>query len=115
MLQVKRLHDTFHEPFKRVVPIRRSVPENSVHVNAEATSASENKEDDKEIEDANKKRKKESELTVKSALSVAFAKYSDRIGRKNNNSEKNETEEESIATVEANDELMCIGKGPAGQ
>ncbi|XP_071936905.1 DNA excision repair protein ERCC-1-like isoform X1 [Coffea arabica] len=113
--KVKRLYDTFHEPFKRVVPIRPSVPENSVHVNAEATSASENKEDDKEIEDANKKRKKESELAVKSALSVAFAKYSDRIGRKNNNSEKNETEEESIATVEANDEPMCIGKGPAGQ
>lgn len=113
--KVKRLYDTFHEPFKRVVPIRPSVPENSVHVDAEPTFVSENKEDDKEIEDESKKRKKESELTVKSALSVAFAKYSDRIGRKNNSSEKDETEEETIASLEANDEPMCISKGPAGQ
>lgn len=112
---MKRLYDTFHEPFKRVVPNCPSIPETHVHVNAEPSSVSENKEDDKEVGEANKKRKKESELTVKSALSVAFAKYSDRIGRKNNKSQENEVEKESGATTEANGEPMNISKVAASQ
>ncbi|KAL3538048.1 hypothetical protein ACH5RR_001414 [Cinchona calisaya] len=113
--KVKRLYDTFHEPFKRVVPIRPSVPETPVHVDAEPSSASENKEDNKEVGDANKKRKKESELTVKSALSVAFAKCSDRIGRKNDKSRSNEAEEENVATTEANAGSLNIRNGTSSQ
>lgn len=87
MNQVKRLYDTFHEPFKRVIPICPAVPENPVHNNAEPSSANEVVEVENDAEDASKRRKKEPELTVKSALSAAFSRYSDKIGKRNNRSQ----------------------------
>lgn len=77
--KVKRLYETFHEPFKRVVshktilgtPTKTApVPEGNV--------------EEKDTEDASKRKKKEPELTVNSALSEAFAKYSGKVGAKNN-------------------------------
>uniref|UniRef100_A0A5B6YSS1 DNA excision repair protein ERCC-1 n=2 Tax=Davidia involucrata TaxID=16924 RepID=A0A5B6YSS1_DAVIN len=99
--KVRRLYDTFHEPFKRVVSSHPSIPETPVQNNAELQSVSEEKEDEKEVEDAGKRRKKEPKLTIKSALSAAFAKHSDKLGKKNNKSQQ-EKEEETSATVEAN-------------
>ncbi|KAI8555772.1 hypothetical protein RHMOL_Rhmol05G0200500 [Rhododendron molle] len=77
--KVKRLYDTFHEPFKRVVPKHLSIPETSTHNNFEPCPASEGNEGEKE-DDAKKRTKKEPETSIKSALSAAFAKYSDKIG-----------------------------------
>jgi DNA excision repair protein ERCC-1 len=77
------LYDTFHEPFKRVVSSRPAVSETPGQDNAEPCSVSEEKEEDTSTEDANKRKKKEPELTVKSALSAAFAKYADKAGKKN--------------------------------
>ncbi|GAY49170.1 hypothetical protein CUMW_117210 [Citrus unshiu] len=67
---VKRLYDTFHEPFKRVVSSHPPIPETPSQKDVERSSVNE----------------KEPELTVKSALSTAFAKYADKIGKKKNSS-----------------------------
>lgn len=87
MDQVKRLYDTFHEPFKRVIPSCPAIPENPVHNNAEPSSVNEVVEVENDVEDASKRRKKEPELTVKSALSAAFSQYLDKIGKRNNRSQ----------------------------
>lgn len=86
MHQVKRLYDTFHDPFKRVVSSHPPVPEIPAEKDAEPTSVSEVTEVEKDTEGKHKCRKKEPELTIKSALSAAFAKYTDKIGKKNNSS-----------------------------
>lgn len=78
--QVKCLYDTFHEPFKRAVPNHGPVAENPINTHA---GESEDNGKEKEIQDASKKRKKEPEINVKSALKAAFAKYGE-LGRKKN-------------------------------
>ncbi|GKV21519.1 hypothetical protein SLEP1_g31493 [Rubroshorea leprosula] len=85
---VKRLYDTFHEPFKRMVSSQPAVPETSVQKNAEPSSAGEVAEVEKDGEDINKRRKTEPELNVKlkSALKAAFAKYAQTNSQKNNKS-----------------------------
>ena len=97
MDQVKRLYDTFHEPFKRVIPSCSAVPENPVHNNAEPSSVNEVVEVDNDMEDASKRRKKEPESTVKSALSAAFAQYSEKIGKRNNRAQGKKDEEKGHA------------------
>ncbi|KAK7269304.1 hypothetical protein RIF29_22027 [Crotalaria pallida] len=93
--KVKRLWDTFHEPFKRVESSRQAIPETSVlnkpaspdtSARNDAEPSSVNDDKQKDVEDASKRRKKEPELSVKSALSAAFAKYSDRVGKRNSTS-----------------------------
>ncbi|KAK2403042.1 nucleotide repair protein [Trifolium repens] len=109
--KVKRLFDTFHEPFKRVESSRQTIPETSVQnkpaspdtsfrMNAESSSSLESKQ--KDVENANKRKKKEPELTVKSALSVAFAKLSER-GKRNITSKLKE-KGESIVVRESDAE-----------
>lgn len=66
-----------------MVSSRPAVSETPGQDNAEPCSVSEEKEEDTSTEDANKRKKKEPELTVKSALSAAFAKYADKAGKKN--------------------------------
>lgn len=92
--KVKRLHDTFHEPFKRVVSNRASIPE--------TTAQPRPLNEDKEMVEADKSRKREPELTVKSALSEAFAKYSGKVGEKNKTQGKMARTESNVA--EAKDE-----------
>ncbi|CAI9102267.1 OLC1v1000508C1 [Oldenlandia corymbosa var. corymbosa] len=99
--KVKRLYDTFHEPFKRIIPNHSSIQENPSTVNAEPSSISESKTDDNEIGGASKRKSTEPEVTVKSALSAAFAKYSDRISRKKSKSETNDAEEASVDVTDA--------------
>ncbi|KAA3486375.1 DNA excision repair protein ERCC-1 isoform X1 [Gossypium australe] len=86
--KVKRLHDTFHEPFKRIV----SVPETPVCKDAEPSSASEVIKADKDTEDTSKLRKKENEINIKSALTAAFAKYAGKNSKMNNKSDGNKGE-----------------------
>ncbi|XP_030534908.1 DNA excision repair protein ERCC-1 [Rhodamnia argentea] len=82
--KVRRLYDTFHEPFKRVVPnIAAAAPEAPVEKNAETGSISEEQESVDDFAQTSKRQKKEPELTVKSALSAAFSKYADKIGKRN--------------------------------
>ncbi|KAK7391977.1 hypothetical protein VNO78_20402 [Psophocarpus tetragonolobus] len=94
--KVKRLFDTFHEPFKRVEFSRQAIPETSVQNkpaspvsllgnNAESSSLIEDTQ-----EEVSKRRKKEPEVTVKFALSAAFAKYSDRVGKRKSTSQVEE-------------------------
>lgn len=103
--KVKRLFDTFHEPFKRVESSRQAIPETSVpnkpaspvssiRNDAESSSLIEDKQED--IEDVSKRRKIEPEVTVKSALSAAFAKYSDRVGKKKSTSQVEEKGESIV-------------------
>ncbi|XP_030467061.1 DNA excision repair protein ERCC-1 isoform X2 [Syzygium oleosum] len=82
--KVRRLYDTFHEPFKRVVPnIAAAAPEAPAQKNAEPGSISEDQEIVDDFAQTSKRQRKEPELTVKSALSTAFAKYADKIGKRN--------------------------------
>ncbi|XVF57402.1 hypothetical protein PTKIN_Ptkin06aG0202600 [Pterospermum kingtungense] len=97
--KVKRLYDTFHEPFKRVVPSNPPVPETPVSKDAEPCSTSEVVEADKETENTSKRRKKEPEVNIKSALTAAFAKYAGKIGKKNNKLEDNKGGGTSAAAV----------------
>ncbi|QCE07366.1 DNA excision repair protein ERCC-1 [Vigna unguiculata] len=97
--KVKRLFDAFHEPFKRVdsswqafpdtsVQNEPASPGSSIRNNTESSSLIEDKQDD--VDDVSKRRKKEPEVTVKSALSAAFAKYSDRVGKRKETSQVEE-------------------------
>ncbi|XP_045813562.1 DNA excision repair protein ERCC-1 [Trifolium pratense] len=109
--KVKRLFDTFHEPFKRVESSRQAIPETSVQNkpaspdtsfrnNAESSSSLEGKQ--KDVDNASKRKKKEPELTVKSALSEAFAKLAER-GKRNTTSKLKE-KGESIVVRESDAE-----------
>ncbi|KAK3200336.1 hypothetical protein Dsin_023751 [Dipteronia sinensis] len=112
--KVKRLHDTFHEPFKRVISSHPPVPETPVQKDVEPCLETEEATGvGKDTEDTSKKRrKKESELTVKSALSAAFAKYADKIGKKSNNSPgKNRGE---TSATKSGDEDGSVGEGATG-
>ncbi|KAM7472780.1 hypothetical protein LguiA_010963 [Lonicera macranthoides] len=87
--KVKRLYDTFHEPFKRVVPTRTSAPE----IPAETCAVNEPNEDEEmELGSGNKSTVKEPELNVKSALSAAFAKYAEKVGEKNKKTKREKSD-----------------------
>ena len=91
--QVKRLYDTFHEPFKRVMPSRAPVPEAPTQSDPSTSSlATKAPTDEKERQDTSKRPKKEPEVTIKSALSEAFAKYSDKHGKKSSQSGQGSSE-----------------------
>ncbi|KAG9153307.1 hypothetical protein Leryth_018024 [Lithospermum erythrorhizon] len=91
--KVKRLYDTFHEPFKRVVPNRPPVPNPPSHGNAESSARTEDEEIEEKDKDESKRRKKEPELTIKSALTAALSKYSDRVSKERNKTQKDGTED----------------------
>ncbi|KAK6117651.1 hypothetical protein DH2020_048613 [Rehmannia glutinosa] len=97
--KVKRLYDTFHEPFKRAVPNPAHTAENPIDKHAGLTSESERNEDEKETPEGSKQRKKEPELSVKSALKAAFAKYS---GRKRKTPVPDEREEKIVVDQQVN-------------
>ncbi|KAJ7973384.1 DNA excision repair protein ERCC-1 [Quillaja saponaria] len=101
--KVKRLHDTFHEPFKRVDSSHPAILETSVPNSAEPSSVSEAKDAldvSKNTEDVSKRRKKEPDLTVKSALSAAFAKYANKVGKKSSASASEDDKREEISVVD---------------
>lgn len=92
--KVKRLYDTFHEPFRRVVKY------NGTASGAEgATQDKENTKKNETTESTGHKidnvEVKHSEVSVRSALSVAYAKYWNKIGvQKNDHTEIGEAIEE---------------------
>lgn len=92
--KVKRLYDTFHEPFRRVVTY------NGTASGAEgATQDKENTKKNETTESTGHKidnvEVKHSEVSVRSALSVAYAKYWNKIGvQKNDHTEIGEAIEE---------------------
>lgn len=79
------MYDTFHEPFKRVVATHPT-EETPVEKDAGPSTVTEVTKAEKDSEDTSKRRKKEPELTVKSALSAAFAKYADKLGKQKSRS-----------------------------
>ncbi|KAK6121875.1 hypothetical protein DH2020_044390 [Rehmannia glutinosa] len=99
--KVKRLYDTFHEPFKRAVPNPAHTVENPIDKHAGLTSESERNEDEKETPEGSKQRKNEPELSVKSALKAAFAKYS---GRKRKTPVQDEREEKIVVDQQVNND-----------
>ena len=99
------MFDTFHEPFKRVDSSRQAIPDTSVQNkpaspvssirnNTESSSLIEDKQED--VDDVSKRKKKEPEVTVKSALSAAFAKYSNRVGKRKRTSHVEEKGESDV-------------------
>nr|GLL35519.1 DNA excision repair protein ERCC-1 [Ipomoea trifida] len=102
--KVKRLYDTFHEPFQREVP-KHAVPEAAANENTGTSPAPESEEIETAVKDPNKRRKNEPDITIKSALSAAFAKYSHKVGRKTDKSQQEKAEgEENNTNPEANSE-----------
>ncbi|XP_057784976.1 DNA excision repair protein ERCC-1-like isoform X2 [Salvia miltiorrhiza] len=95
--KVRRLYDTFHEPFKRAVPNPAApVAENPI------ASVSERNEEVKENQETSREHKKE-EISVRSALKAAFAKYSGTRGSKRKAAVQAETEEDAADTRRTND------------
>uniref|UniRef100_A0A1J3IP01 DNA excision repair protein ERCC-1 n=1 Tax=Noccaea caerulescens TaxID=107243 RepID=A0A1J3IP01_NOCCA len=96
--KVKRLYDTFHEPFKRAASsypsvIEPTIPETEIEkdVNSEEPVA----EDEDFVKDSRKRKKKEPEKTVKTALSAVFARYSDRLSKKKEKATATKTDAET--------------------
>lgn len=85
------------KPFQRLLSRTSQLvrPVSSIRNNAESSSLIEDKQED--TEDVSKRRKKEPEVTVKSALSAAFAKYSGRVGKRKSTSQVEEKEESIIS------------------
>ncbi|KAL3824617.1 hypothetical protein ACJIZ3_020646 [Penstemon smallii] len=101
--KVKGLYDTFHEPFKRVVPHHSTTTESPVDHHTGSISGSKRKEDEKEIPDSSKRSKKEGETSVKSALEAAFAKYKGVTGRKSNKVEQDKMKDKTVAAEQVNE------------
>ncbi|XP_010485952.1 PREDICTED: DNA excision repair protein ERCC-1 isoform X1 [Camelina sativa] len=96
--KVKRLYDTFHEPFKRATPsyptvIEPTIPEAPLQKDVNSEEPVE--EDEDFVEDSRKRKKKEPEKTVKTALSAVFARYSDRLSKKMDKQKEKDTGIES--------------------
>lgn len=83
--QVKRLYDTFHEPFRRVVPSQPTTLKAPLQNKAnEPSSVSKITKMENKLEETSKRRKQEPESSLKSALSAAFAKYTDKLAKRDN-------------------------------
>jgi DNA excision repair protein ERCC-1 len=95
--KVKRLYDTFHEPFKRVVhpsvPVSKTQAGDNTCYDLNGEKAKEKsekesrkaKESEKESSCSSSKIKtKEADLNIKSALSAAFSNYAEKVGAKRN-------------------------------
>ncbi|GAB2287349.1 Excision repair cross-complementation group 1 [Dionaea muscipula] len=95
--KVKRLYDTFHEPFKHATLSRPAVAEASPQNNIKLSpSRGELLVSGRETDNVSNHKKKEPEVTVKSALSTAFKKYEEI--KKSNTSLKTEVKEASART-----------------
>jgi len=105
--KVKRLYDTFHEPFKRATSSYPSVVEPPIPeapVEKDVNSEEPVEEDEDFVEDSRKRKKKEPEpeKTVKTALSAVFARYSDRLSKKKEKQKEKDTTTASDAETHQN-------------
>lgn len=95
--KVKRLYDTFHEPFKRVVPSQSTTLKAPLQNKAnEPSSVNKITEMENKLEETSKRRKQEPESSLKSALSDAFAKYNNKLAKRDNKF-KREDEDTSVS------------------
>ncbi|KAL5225780.1 hypothetical protein ABZP36_012419 [Zizania latifolia] len=98
--KVKRLHDTFHEPFKRVSSrpnvVVPDTPDRE-NVSGRPSSINDGAQDTAEKPDASKKKK---DSNVRSALTAAFAKYSEKIRNESRYSTSVAVEDASGSAVE---------------
>ncbi|ONK73660.1 uncharacterized protein A4U43_C04F33940 [Asparagus officinalis] len=92
--KVKRLYDTFHEPFRRVSS-RPAV------VASETPTKEDNKDKNVEPPSDESEVRKEHTLNVKSALSAAFAKYAERVRKPDEKSSSPEKVEGSSSVTAA--------------
>lgn len=80
--------------------MRPAVPETPVQNDPNPGSIeSETPAAEKEAEETSKRQKKDPEVMLKSALSAAFKKYSDKLGKKNNQTEEESGEGSNIQKV----------------
>jgi DNA excision repair protein ERCC-1 len=99
LLQVKRLYDTFHEPFKRVsARPNLVVPDTPDREKAsgQPPSTNDNSEDAGGKPEASKKKGSD----VRSALTTAFAKYSEKIRNQGREAANKPGEGASTSNVE---------------
>ncbi|XP_062205963.1 DNA excision repair protein ERCC-1 [Phragmites australis] len=98
--KVKRLHDTFHEPFRRVSArpniVVPDTPERE-KASGQPSSTNDGSQDAAEKPDASKSKKGSD---VKSALTAAFAKYSEKIRSQGRDAANEAGEGTSSSTVE---------------
>ncbi|XP_057860324.2 DNA excision repair protein ERCC-1 isoform X2 [Cryptomeria japonica] len=97
--KVKRLYDAFHEPFRRVTKYSRSP------MKTEVASQDKTENDDRTKESGRDKADealevKQPELSVQSALSLAYAKYGKKIAAQRDNGNKIEEPSDEGATSE---------------
>lgn len=95
---MKRLYDTFHEPFKRATSSYPSVVEPTIPetpIQKDVNSEEPIEADGDFVEDSRKRKKKEPEKTVKTALSAVFARYSDKLSKKKEKQKEKDTTTES--------------------
>ncbi|XP_026402037.1 DNA excision repair protein ERCC-1-like isoform X2 [Papaver somniferum] len=103
--KVKRLYDTFHEPFKHDVSSLHATTGTEAPSDGNAGSSSSDiiMEPGNGSGVANKLMKKEPSLTVKSALKAAFAKYADKVHAK---PPGEKAEEKNSLSVEVKEHTM---------
>eukprot|EP00268_Persea_americana_P055817 TRINITY_DN6522_c0_g3_i2.p1 TRINITY_DN6522_c0_g3~~TRINITY_DN6522_c0_g3_i2.p1 ORF type:complete len:140 (-),score=35.57 TRINITY_DN6522_c0_g3_i2:708-1127(-) len=107
--KVKRLYDTFHEPFRRVVSKPTIVQDASIQEKAEPSSVGDNGGmESVEKETAASKHGKEPVTTVKSALAAAFAKYSEKVGKQDAVEKGGKTSSEAL--LEKDTDKGCSGE-----
>ncbi|XP_013583737.1 PREDICTED: DNA excision repair protein ERCC-1 [Brassica oleracea var. oleracea] len=96
--KVKRLYDTFHEPFKRAASsypsvIEPTAPETEVQKDVNSEEPAEADEDF--VEGSRKRKKMEPEKSVKTALSTVFARYSDKLCKKKEKDTRTDSDAET--------------------
>lgn len=95
---MKRLYDTFHEPFKRAASsypsvIEPTAPETEVQKDVNSEEPAEADEDF--VEGSRKRKKMEPEKSVKTALSTVFARYSDKLCKKKEKGTRTDSDAET--------------------
>lgn len=93
--KVKRLYDTFHEPFRRVMKYSGTANGAEVATQDKEENTKKNETTESIGDKIDNVEVKHSEVSVRSALSVAYAKYCNKISvRKNDHTEMGEAIEE---------------------
>ncbi|CAN6895222.1 unnamed protein product [Brassica oleracea var. botrytis] len=96
--KVKRLYDTFHEPFKRAASSYPSVIEptaRETEVQKDVNSEEPAEADEDFVEGSRKRKKMEPEKSVKTALSTVFARYSDKLCKKKEKGTRTDSDAET--------------------
>ncbi|KAJ4957724.1 hypothetical protein NE237_024835 [Protea cynaroides] len=100
--KVRRLYETFHEPFKRSASSHPTdVPEAPVQEDTAPHSMDNDVEANEEEGVAIKQKKEDPDMKMKSALNTAFAKFSDKIRKKKEEMVARDDEDFNVASSKA--------------